>query len=113
MVALGELFKQSLNVAVGGTAAIFDYGFTEDFLQLWETDAGAPAVLKKVNGKQAIIIVWDGRSLSLHDEKGEPVDDPGSQLLASHLTPLDWALALSIKVLGESKLLAGAANRLS
>jgi hypothetical protein len=96
MTALGELFKQSLITAVGKSAAVFDYGATEDFQQLWGTDTGAPAVLKKVNGKQAIIIVWDGRKRAN--------EDANANLLEPHLTPLDWALAFSIKVLGDTAL---------
>lgn len=90
MPELGSLFKDVFKRAVGATAAVFDYGNPEDFSRLWEH--GAPTVLTDVNGKQAIVIVWDGRS---QDES-----DSTEKLLTPHLTPLDWALAFSIKALG-------------
>lgn len=94
MTALGGLFKGVLEKAVG-SAVVFDYGNSADFGQLWDAGNGTPAVLSELNGKRAVIIVWDGRTWNENDDK--------EKLLAPHLTPLDWALAFSIKVLGDTK----------
>lgn len=91
-MTLGALYKQSLGRIVG-QQQVFDYANKDDFSDLWgEGENGKLTVLKKIDGKESIVIVWDGRS---QDES-----DSTEKLLTPHLTPLDWALAFSTKALG-------------
>ncbi|MEW8057501.1 MAG: hypothetical protein AB2796_19485, partial [Candidatus Thiodiazotropha sp.] len=56
-------------------------------------DAGIPVILDaNETGDSTILILWDGSELE---------GDPDGRLLKSHLTPLDWALAFSTRVLDE------------
>lgn len=96
---LGGLFKAALEKATNGSAAIYDYGDKDDFLKLWGSGDGAAAPLSEANGKTAVIVVWDGRPLA---------DDPKASTLSRDLTPVDWALAFSIKALGDANIAARA-----
>ena len=85
---LGRSFKEALKKIDQNQnqIAIYDYCDGEDFKKLW------PLGTNQL-GKPHIIIVWDGRGWS---------DDRNENLLAPHLTPMDWALAFSIEVLGSN-----------
>ncbi len=96
MLALGEAFTQALNSEL---ADVYDYQNIDNFQKLWNSNGfGIPTVLNEQGSPKNIIIVWDGRER----QNGDPArqeDDPAGTLLERHLTPLDWALSLSIKVL--------------
>lgn len=84
---LGGSFKQVLKDITNKTLnetpiAIYDYCDEDDFKRLWKLGTDL----------QHIIIVWDGRGWS---------DEHNENLLAPHLTPMDWALAFSIEILGK------------
>ncbi len=88
---LGGSFKEALKEIDQdqNQIAIYDYCDGEDFEKLWSLGTnrlGNPHIIH-------IIIVWDGRGWS---------DDRNENLLAPHLTPMDWALAFSIKVLSNN-----------
>ena len=76
------------------SAKVFDYGNKEHFLALWSEERGTPIVLNEMNGRKILIVVWDGH---LPEDKQSPVQ------VHAHLTPMDWALAFSIKTLTLSK----------
>lgn len=93
-MGLGEQFTKTLREAVN-SVAIFDYGKKEDFEVLWGTkDAnGSHAFLNSTKTNREIVVVWDGRDVG---------GNPSANLLKQHLTPLDWALAISLAVLAKS-----------
>ena len=97
-MGFAELFRQTIRDAV--PCVLFDYGNPGDFLKLWSVEDGYPTLLNETNGQNAVIIAWDGRASE---------NDPKANLLAKHLTPLDWALAFSIKVLEKPEITAKAA----
>jgi hypothetical protein len=74
---LGQVYAQALKLALAGKAEVHHYA--NALPTLWSN--GLPAT-------SPIVIVWDRKSL------GKSSDD---RLLEKHLTPLDWALAWSLK----------------
>ena len=64
---------------------IYDYGTEKNFKILWDLHKS-----EKLPEKGHIIIVWDGKMWN---------NEPKDRLLLPHLTPMDWALAFSIKKL--------------
>ena len=105
-MTIGEIFANALNNAVGTQAVAYDYGDKKTFLQLWNDrfwscDHNGPDSVEQrdQSRKKSIIIVWDGRTLTDPDSRADDSDpaDP----LAPHLTPMDWALAFSIRALGQ------------
>lgn len=90
---IGAIFAGALRERISSDAAVFDYGDKDTFKQFWaETDDGAPLILEGLEGKKRIVIVWDGREDTSDDVTRFAVD----------LTPLDWALACSLRVLKKS-----------
>ena len=99
-MSIGALYKHALEAAVGGQAKVYNYSSETDFVSLWGTSqapSGVPSLLANW-GKEnlALVVVWDG---------GLPAAAPSAddRLLFKHLTPLDWALAYSSRVLGTDK----------
>ncbi len=93
MGELAKVYKEVLNTKFGGQIAAFDYS-SADFDKFWSSDDQgnpAPEIIQKLNGKQALVIAWDGKP---DNDKSD-----SAELLYRHLTPLDWALAFSIKLL--------------
>ena len=83
MPELGKSFKQTLESLIKGCDyKVYDYGCETDFQELWKPEPQIP------DGH--IIVVWDDRTWS--EERNE-------KILSPHLTPMDWALAFSIKTL--------------
>ena len=109
-MTIGEIFANALRNKVGKQACVFDYGDKKTFVDLWTTktdNAPVPVAFKKCmvstnesckdqSKKRSIIVVWDGRAVA---EEGAWVD-----LLKPHLTPMDWALAFSIRALGQQEI---------
>ena len=106
-MTIGKIFRNALEAAVAEQqAVVLDYGDKKTFVGLWEIDEGGsyPVAIgnsmkrdENCNGqseeKIPIIIIWDGRAVG-----GE---DAWANLLKPHLTPMDWALAFSIRALGQ------------
>jgi hypothetical protein len=76
-MGLGQVYAQALKAALAGKANVYRYA--DALTTLWSD---------KLSADIPIVIVWDRKSL------GESPDD---HLLEKHLTPLDWALAWSLK----------------
>jgi CspA family cold shock protein len=93
-LGLAELFKDVFSDKLRDQCAVYDYAV--DFSKFWEEDQ-VQKIFEAANtsSSKALIIVW-----------GDFPDDTADngKLLAPHLTPLDWALAFSIKVLEDTKL---------
>ena len=87
---LGGSFKAVLTDIAKGKEqiAIYDYCDEDDFPWLWTL--GYPEFHEFLPENKHIIIVWDGRGWG---------DMRHQSLLSPHLTPMDWALAFSIKIL--------------
>ena len=68
--------------------AIYNYTSVDEFKQLWLQNNLIAATAGQLENK-ALIIIWDGM----------PQNDGIANLLNPHLTPLDWALAFSIRML--------------
>ena len=118
---IGRIFTDAVRSAIDGQARVFDYGDQNTFVHLWTMGkGGCPRAFGTGDGSTArkpIIIVWDGRVLrtpkdradSVSDERTANVSDEGAgrafeQRAASlepHLTPMDWALAYSIRALAQ------------
>lgn len=96
-MGLAEQYKKVLGKQLESTAVVFDYADPVDFKVFWNAMC-AKDVFPDPKGK-ALIIAWDGMPTDSH------VSD---KLLHQHLTPLDWALAFSIKLLSDP--LAGVAD---
>lgn len=100
-MSLGALYKRALESAVAGQAKVYNYSNETDFAALWGTSQQPPSVPSQLDnwGKEdlAFVVVWDG---------GLPTAAPSAddRLLFKHLTPLDWALAYSSRVLGTDNL---------
>ena len=108
MAAIGALYRDALKIALGSEDAscrCFDY--TSDFEELWGDASLAGDQSGPNPAKLPIIVVWDG-SLPKGTE-----GDRYAQLLARHLTPLDWALAYSLRVFKESSTGSGASLSIS
>lgn len=102
MGALAGLYKTALTGLLGGQALVFDYD--ANFKELWEDDdSGQPTILTKLQNekKDQVVIVWDACPKNPDDKHFS------NEQLMQHLTPLDWALAFSIKLLREHKSLRG------
>lgn len=102
---VGSIFANALTAAVAEQqAVVLDYGDKDTFVGLWEIDDdhAVPITIRNrmkrgghFNGEpeiRSIILVWDGRTV------GE--EDAWANLLKPHLTPMDWALAFSLRALG-------------
>jgi hypothetical protein len=76
-MGLGQVYAQALEAALAGKAKVYRYA--DALTTLWSD---------KLSADIPIVIVWDRKLL------GESPDD---RLLEKHLTPLDWALAWSLK----------------
>lgn len=93
---LGELYKKALEKTFVNQITVYDYA--TDFETLWKKDSqGAPAILQNLKDNP-LMIVWDGN-------KPQTSKTPGNAdvLLEKHLTPLDWALSLSIQAIEDRK----------
>lgn len=99
-MTLGSLFKTTLdNTVLKEAALIKDYA--SNFESLWTSHPdGIPEILAQAKGKP-LIIVWDGSVNSAGADR-----ERNDNLLAPHLTPLDWALAFSIRVLADHNAVA-------
>ncbi len=87
---VGEQLAQVLRVELGDCASVFDYGDPKTFRQLWaEEEGGTLSPSPAIESTKPIVIVWGGR------------EDPDEKAIrfAADLTPLDWALAYSLRVL--------------
>jgi len=95
MRRLGELYKETLTAMIGDQALVFDYD--ADLKDLWEDNSGQPAILTRLQNEQKdrIVVAWDDCSNSSGNKNSHEYQ------LRRHLTPLDWALAFSIKLLRE------------
>lgn len=96
-MGLAEQYKVVLSSKFGNEVAVFDYA--ADFDKFWfegQNTIPAPeiAVAASTATKKALIIVWDGMPNDKFDN---------GKLLAKHLTPLDWVLAFSIKIISLDK----------
>lgn len=96
-LTLEEQFKVVLSARLGRQCVVCNYA--TDFNKLWAED-DAESILEFIEGAdgstlKAIIVVWGG----MPNDQSE-----GGECLSLHLTPLDWALAFSIRVLRDTKL---------
>ena len=94
-MAIGAWYKQILggqdgqSGLLGEQTQVYDYDST-DFDVLWSDQNGKLGVLAQLQIRKRIVIVWDGSSNANADAIAKQ--------LKPHLTPLDWALAFSIKL---------------
>lgn len=120
-MSLGTLYRDALRVALGDGKNCVCYDYASDFAELWRRCDGSdePALLSQCllprlsdecqtdigadehSRHKRIIIVWTGSLLSAGSDAS---DDPVHKQLEHHLTPLDWALAFSIRVLKDSEI---------
>jgi hypothetical protein len=89
-----QVFFDKLKDDPDQSYAIVNY--MEDFARFWKLDliggnieSVFPAVTSNRHGQNALIIIWD-----------DLPKESGTVELSTHLTPLDWALAFSIKTGG-------------
>jgi hypothetical protein len=89
---LAAEYQNVLSSKLDGQCAVYDYA--ADFADFWEYDETRPAPkiidAASESASKAIIIVWGG----MPDDK-----TASDKLLMPHLTPLDWVLAFSMKML--------------
>ncbi|MEQ1779416.1 MAG: hypothetical protein ABL863_12815 [Nitrosomonas sp.] len=96
-MGLAQEYKQVLKEKFGRDVAVFDYA--ADFDKFWSEEPRAipaPEIVSAASEttENALIIAWDDM----------PADSRVSdKQLYQHLTPLDWALAFSIKLLSDNK----------
>ena len=83
---MGTDMKKVLKTKVNKEAQVLDYGNEKDFCKVWDDGF-------KVD--KPVILIWDGQN-SWEEDQGN--------FLTPHLTPLDWALAFSIKVLEQNSM---------
>ena len=83
-MSMGNVMKEVLETKVNKEAQVLDYGNKEDFCKVWRDGFEVD---------KPVILIWDGQN-SWEEDQGN--------FLTPHLTPLDWALAFSIKVLNNS-----------
>jgi hypothetical protein len=88
---IAELLKDALATlatTTGESVAVFNYGDTVEFSELWKVqEDGLPSILSTIGNKRTVIIVWqDAPTFEGSTAEG---------LLKPHLTPIDWALAFS------------------
>ena len=83
---IGHLFASALKLVLSDQAAVYDYDAPEDFKHLWNTRYLSDAKLSRA------VVVWDGRQAPSSNDQ----DNALRNILAPHLTPLDWALSISI-----------------
>jgi hypothetical protein len=88
---LAAEYQKVISSKLDGQCAVYDY--SADFHKFWEDDETLPApeIIEATSKSalKALIIVW-----------GEMPDESASdKLLMPHLTPLDWVLAFSMKML--------------
>lgn len=109
---LAQEYKKVLNNKFGENFAVFDY--TADFQEFWmetidekDNSLPAPKIIEAARNK-ALIIIWE--EMSGVDEKDnldnldkQDVKFDAFKLLAPHLTPLDWTLTISMKLLKASE----------
>ena len=88
---LGEIYRDALKNAIDGQVKIYDYA--NDFEIIWGKDGSGLPNLCCQSSDKPIVIVWDG------PPKTDTKPGVSDAILEEHLTPLDWALAFSIKVL--------------
>jgi len=96
-MSLGILYKAALTNIFDQKACVFDYGQADDFKALWgNSDDGNPEIMNQFHERaNRIVLVWDGRTEGATEGEAEL----RARRLAPHLTPLDWALAFSIKLM--------------
>lgn len=97
---LGSVFTDVLK-AKAKDAEVFNYNDIGDFSKLWRkdvSDCGKP-----------VIIVWDGVG-QISGTDDVKAASPGDGMLVRHMTPLDWALAFSIRALDNGKGQTNSAN---
>lgn len=104
-MTIGKNFAKALKTTLAGQAVVLDYGDKDTFVKLWKIEAkdSVPEAIKTgiqcdaSCGDQSkiasIILVWDGRAFE--------ESDAWDSLLKPHLTPMDWALAFSVRALGQ------------
>lgn len=92
---IGNLFKNSLNKVISKHAVVYDYANPADFNVLWNIHENN-TLLTKLRDKTEIIVVWP----ELRDTE---TISPNDALLKKNLTPLDWALAFSIRMLNGNR----------
>lgn len=80
-MALTKAYKEALEGALGDQCLIYHYNDPVDLEKLWSDD---------FTENLPILLIWDRERLA-----GSTLED--DRLLQPHLTPLDWALAWSMK----------------
>ena len=118
MTGIGDFFACALTKALGNRAEVYNYDDPKGFARLWEldavsTDCETNDTDQDCSGGRHVVLVWDGRSGSVETGAETPAQESetesgqsaraenagASELIAAHLTPLDWALAFSVKAL--------------
>ncbi len=79
--------KDALRKALGSPCVVYHYNDLDDFNGLWSDTFTA---------EEPILLIWDAEPLA-----GSQLKD--DRLLGPHLTPLDWALAWSLKLARDRK----------
>ena len=115
MTRIGGFFACTLSKVFGDGAKVYDYDDNGDFSTLWRLKSSETVC--EVN--KSIVIIWNGQPRQAGSDDGSleenntttTIEDQadsahvnGTNLLTAHLTPLDWALAYSICVLGKDTL---------